>query len=345
MAARKLSAQDEATVEGHRLAAEAGIHPIVLSTPWGIGPVNTYLIEDDPVTLVDCGPNSATVLGELEKQLAEHGYRLGDLGLVVITHHHMDHCGLAGALADRTNAEIACLDLLAPGLRDWEAFLTQDDDDAHATMLLHGVEPRVADALRAVADVVRSWGAPSPVHRELADGGRLQLRDRTFDLHHRPGHSSSDLMLVDPASRIALSGDHLISHVSSNAVIARPLTPWDGGRPQTLVQYRRSLTATRALDTFDIMLGGHFAPVLDHKTLIDERIAAQDRRAERFLTYLEDGPQSAHEIATRRWGGEVAVTQAFLTVSEVLGHLDLLIAEGLVVEDRTQRPVRFRLAG
>jgi len=313
----------------------------VLSTPWGIGPVNTYLVEDEPLTLVDCGPNSATSLGQLERQLAQHGHRLSDLGLVVITHQHMDHCGLAKAITERTSAEIACLDLLAPGLEDWETFAKQDDDDAHATMLIHGVERHVADALRSMAAIVRSWGAASPVHRRLEDGGRLHLRDRTFDLHHRPGHSPSDLILVDPASRIALSGDHLISHVSSNAVIARPLTAWDGTRPQPLVQYRRSLTATRALDTFDIMLGGHFAPVLDHKSLIGERIAAQDRRAERFLTFLEDGPRSAHELATLRWGGEVAVTQAFLTLSEVLGHLDLLIADGLVAEDRSRRPVRF----
>jgi hypothetical protein len=35
------------------------------------------------------------------------------------------------------------------------------------------------------------------------------------------------------------------------------------------------------------------------------------------------------------------VAQAFLTLSEVLGHLDLLIAEGLVAEDCSRQPVRF----
>jgi hypothetical protein len=30
--------------------------------------------------------------------------------------------------------------------------------------------------------------------------------------------------------------------------------------------------------------------------------------------------------------GNVAVTQAFLTVSEVLGHLDLLLSEGQIAE-------------
>ena len=40
---------------------------------------------------------------------------------------------------------------------------------------------------------------------------------------------------------------------------------------------------------------------------------------------LADGPLTAYEIALQMWGN-VAVTQAYLTLSEVLGHLDLLVA-------------------
>ena len=39
-------------------AAEAGIHTLRIPTPFAVGRVNTYLIEDDPLTLVDSGPNS-----------------------------------------------------------------------------------------------------------------------------------------------------------------------------------------------------------------------------------------------------------------------------------------------
>ena len=38
---------------------------------------------------------------------------------------------------------------------------------------------------------------------------------------------------------------------------------------------------------------------------------------------LADGPLTAYELALRMWGN-VAVTQAYLTISEVLGHMDLL---------------------
>src|SRR3954453_4174428 len=129
-------------------SADAGIHPIVLPTPFAVGPVNTYLIEDEPLTLVDCGPNSGTNLVLLARLLRERGHELSDLGLVVVTHQHIDHCGLAGAISARTDAEIACLDLLAPKLEDWETFAKQDDDDAYTLMLRHGVDVHVAEALR-----------------------------------------------------------------------------------------------------------------------------------------------------------------------------------------------------
>jgi hypothetical protein len=48
------SSAEEATT----LAASAGIHCLAIPTPFAVGRVNCYLIDDDPLTLVDTGPNS-----------------------------------------------------------------------------------------------------------------------------------------------------------------------------------------------------------------------------------------------------------------------------------------------
>ncbi len=53
------------------------------------------------------------------------------------------------------------------------------------------------------------------------------------------------------------------------------------------------------------------------------------RRAQKLHRLLRDRPMTAYELALELWGN-VAVTQAYLTISEVLGHLDLLSEEGLV---------------
>jgi glyoxylase-like metal-dependent hydrolase (beta-lactamase superfamily II) len=76
------------------LAARAGIHRLPIPTPFLVGRVNCYLIEDDPLTLVDTGPNSGKSLDELERALAAHDHSIEDLELIVITHQHLDHVGL-----------------------------------------------------------------------------------------------------------------------------------------------------------------------------------------------------------------------------------------------------------
>jgi glyoxylase-like metal-dependent hydrolase (beta-lactamase superfamily II) len=105
------------------------------------------------------------------------------------------------------------------------------------------------------------------------------------------------------------------------------------------VQYIESMRATRELPA-RIVLTGHGEPVVDHVALIDERLRMHRRRARKFLRLLESGPLTAYEIAVQIWGN-VAVTQAYLTLSEVLGHLDVLANEGQVRETEDGDVVRF----
>jgi glyoxylase-like metal-dependent hydrolase (beta-lactamase superfamily II) len=330
-------------------AADAGIHCLPIPTPFLVGRVNCWLIEDDPLTLVDTGPNSGKALDELEQALGARGHRVEDLGLIVLTHQHIDHIGLVEILTRRSGAEVAALDRLAPYLGDYRRAAELDDEFAVALMLRHGIPADVTQALRAVSGAFRGWGSGARVTRPLAHGARLALRDRTFEVLHRPGHSPSDTVFWDEHRRLLLGGDHLIQHISSNPLIARPLDATDveglvaaDARPQALRTYVASLSATRELPA-RIVLAGHGEPVTEHRALIDERFALTERRARKIHGLLGDGALTAHELAQRMWGN-VAVTQAFLTLSEVLGHLDLLCAEGKVREREDGGVARFEAA-
>ena len=94
-------------------AREAGIVRLRIPTPFAVGRVNCYLLEDEPLTLVDTGPNSGKSLDELQHQLEDAGHAIEDIELVVITHQHLDHLGLVGILANRSGAEVVTLDVLA----------------------------------------------------------------------------------------------------------------------------------------------------------------------------------------------------------------------------------------
>ena len=320
------------------------IHSIPVPTPFAVGRVNCYLVDDEPLTLVDAGPNSGTSLMELEAGLAEHGRRIEDLERIVLTHQHIDHIGLAQILADRSGAEVCALDRLAPWLAAYREEMEAGDSFAEAVMLRHGIPRDIAIALRAVTQQFRAWGSAVQVTRTLAAGDTLEFASRTWRVHHRPGHSPSDTVFHDEASGELIGGDHLIKHISSNPLISRPL---EGGspedRPRALIAYLASLRATQAMD-LRVVYAGHGEPVTGHRALIDERLGMHERRVEKIAGMLEGGPKSGFEIAQAMWGN-VAVTQAYLTLSEVLGHVDLLLERGRAVEQESDGVVRFAAAG
>jgi glyoxylase-like metal-dependent hydrolase (beta-lactamase superfamily II) len=362
---REASAQEREQREEQEalaVAADAGIHRLAIPTPFMVGRVNAYLIEDSPLTLVDSGPNSAKALDELEQALAARGHAVEDLELLVITHQHIDHFGLASILARRSGADVAALDRLAPFLAGYGQQADLDDQFAQSLMLRHGIPGEIVTALRAVSAGFRAWGSAVQVTRPLADGSALELRDRTLRVLHRPGHSPSDTVFLDEQRSILLAADHLIAHISSNPLLARPLsTPFSGGapdsvggapgagealpsstRPRALLTYIDSLRKTRAMD-LSLVLPGHGRPITDHVSLIDERLRMHRHRAEKIGRLIAARPRTAHEIAQELWGN-VAVTQAYLTLSEVLGHVDMLLRDGVIVEEERGGVVRFRQA-
>jgi len=333
-----------------RAAVAQGIHCLPIPTPFAVGRVNTYLIEDDPLTLLDSGPNSGRALDELEQALARLGHRIEDLGLILVSHQHMDHVGLVEILARRSGAEVAALDLLAPWLARYGEFQDADDAFAGAVMARNGIPEDTRLALQAVSHAFRGWGGRADVSRPLSPGDEIVLRDRTLRVHHRPGHSPSDTVFHDGAQGTLLAADHLIKHISSNPLIARPLdAPLDDAavaagltRPQSLRIYLDSLAATRAMEDVRLVLPGHGQAVTDHVALIDERTRLHRRRALKIHRLIADRPRTAFEIAQQMWG-TVAVTQAYLTLSEVLGHVDLLLNDHLVGEEHdADGVVRFR---
>ena len=318
------------------------IHCMPVPTPFAVGRVNVYLVEDDPLTLVDAGPNSATSLTTLEGALAEHGRRVEDLERIVITHQHIDHIGLVQILANRSGAEVVALEALKPWLAHYGQGMEADDAFSEVIMARNGIPEDVRMALRSVSAAFRAWGAAATVTTTVGEGDTIAFADRTWTVHHRPGHSPSDTVFHDAQRGELIGGDHLIKHISSNPLISRPLGGADAERPQALVIYLQSLAQTRAME-LQRVLPGHGEEIHDHRVLIDERFRLHERRARKLLGLIAERPRTAYELAQAMWGN-VAVTQAYLTLSEVLGHVDLLRNDGKVTEVETDGVARFTVS-
>jgi glyoxylase-like metal-dependent hydrolase (beta-lactamase superfamily II) len=230
---------------------------------------------------------------------------------------------------------VAAIDKLAGFAERFREDSARDDEFASGVMIRNGIPEDIVNALRTVSSAFRAWGARAKVTRPLRDGETLELRDRRLEVLHRPGHSPSDTVFWDSERRILIAADHLIKHISSNPLIARPLDEQDDAdparRPQALVTYLGSLQKTRELPA-EIVLSGHGDPITDHVALIDERFEFHARRADRIHELIAERPRTGYDLAQALFG-DIAVTQAYLTLSEVLGHVDLLLNDGRVREE------------
>jgi glyoxylase-like metal-dependent hydrolase (beta-lactamase superfamily II) len=300
---------------------------IVIGTPWPVGPVNVYVLDDDPLTLVDTGQRSDAALAELEAGLAGLGRCVEDLERIVVTHQHIDHCGLARTLVDRSGAELCALAPMATWLARYPA--SSEDEDAFAATILrrHGV---ASSAERGAHRGGRRWGDAVEVTRPLVDHDVLEFAGRSLRVLHRPGHSPYDTVLHDEDAGLLFGGDHVLNWPST-PIMAPPVDDSArNGRPRAFNQYLASLRATGAL-ALDTILPGHGDAVDDHRATIRERLARYVRASEGTAAAVTPEPRTAAMIAAEIKGSLSART-AFFVLCDVLGHLDELIDAGSVAE-------------
>lgn len=295
-----------------------------------VGAVNTWLLTGDPVTLIDTGPREDAALAALEDGLRREGLLIEDIELVLATHHHLDHIGLAAEIQRRSGAVVAVLDRVADYVERYGEEVEADRRFAHALMAHHGVPDQLVADNEDFWDYIRATTEDFVPDVRLGDGHRIDAGGRTLRVVARPGHSTTDTLFVDEREALAFAGDHLLTSISSNSEINPPDRTEDG-RARSRLRYLDNLRRTADMP-LERLLTGHGAPVTDHKRLVEARLRDHRRRCDRILTILRDEPRTAFEIAGRLWPERLVAQQPLLVVWEVVGNLELLLESGEVSE-------------
>src|SRR4051794_32968645 len=148
-----------------------GIHRVAVPlSDSPLGSVNVYLIESDngPI-LIDTAWQTADALAAIEGALADIGARVEDLSLIVLTHGHPDHTGLAAPLRERSGAPIA----LHPA--DWPFVdpARREDADYYSKsvgwMRLNGMPDQEQGMARGSRRAMYNRNPPFLPDRQLAD--------------------------------------------------------------------------------------------------------------------------------------------------------------------------------
>jgi glyoxylase-like metal-dependent hydrolase (beta-lactamase superfamily II) len=143
----------------------------------GMLDANTYIIKGKTSVIIDTG--SADSLPSLIEDMKRDDIKPGDIGLILNTHLHGDHCWANDRFREISGAKTLC----------------------HPLQKEHWSE--------TVVDTARFFGM-SPIEFTadgLLDDSRLKVDDTVWELIHAPGHSPDSICFYSPDDKVLICGD------------------------------------------------------------------------------------------------------------------------------------------
>jgi glyoxylase-like metal-dependent hydrolase (beta-lactamase superfamily II) len=319
-----------------------GVWRLRLPLPWpGVPHVNAYAIAaGSGVVLVDTGLHEPGALAQLERALDQAGLRLEHVRLVVCTHAHSDHYGLAAPIVEAAGCEL--------WMHPNHAHLTEAAADPERALerrievaLQSGVprEPleRYYEERRGEGMGVAAVVLP---HRELLPGVEIDTDLGRWQVYETPGHAPSHVVLHQPERGLLLSGDHLLGRVS--------LYYDYGWSPDPAGEFLMSLDVVGGLRA-KLCLAGHGRPFRDIPALVAANRAEVFARIERVKEALRPGPLTPFQLVPAVLGtAELNPMLVSWGLSQVLCYLDYLALRDQVrrLEPEAEgEPDRWALAG
>jgi glyoxylase-like metal-dependent hydrolase (beta-lactamase superfamily II) len=317
------------------------IYLIPTPTPFPVGVVNAYLVEDEPLTLIDSGVKTGEALEALRSGLAEVGLRFADIEQLLITHSHLDHYGLMAAVAAEGNPRVYAHPLEVFDLQNPYGYAAANDERYQRIerfLLKWGLPEEALEMILMRHPVFEQLREPIKVTDTVTDGDRIRMKHKELLVIHCPGHSPGMINFYDPSAKVLFSGDNLLKEISPVPLIHFPS---DSSKPRvhSLADYLATVQRLKSFD-IDMALTGHGDIIHDVKGVIDSIIMHHEVRKQKVLRFLDGSPKSAFDVCAHLFP-EIDQIQIFLGMSEAVGHLDLLETEGAVRRQEIDGKIYF----
>ncbi len=315
---------------------------IPLPTGLPIGDVNAYLfLEPEPV-LLDTGINSTDSLVALRRALNHYGLTFADLSKVIISHPHVDHFGLSGAIAAESRATFHIFEPAVPWLADYpHPWATRLHYYVRTLFKQLNLPTDIVDPILTYYQSIQSAGSAVPAERvfPLRANQQVQMGPLSWRILHTPGHTSTLTCFYQPETRQFLSTDMLLRQTPT-PIVEQPLP----GAPRVpcLPQFIQSLQTVRQLN-IDIVYPGHGRPFTDHRALIAAQLKRITHRKEECLALIKAGHTEVAPMLLTMYP-QYPPPFRFAALWMLIGYLDLLKQEGRILEETTRGVLRYRPA-
>jgi glyoxylase-like metal-dependent hydrolase (beta-lactamase superfamily II) len=315
-----------------------GIWRLRLPLPWpGVPHGNVWAVAaDGGIVLFDTGIGGKGGLRRFDIALAQAGFGLEDVRLLVCTHSHTDHYGLAAPIVEGAGCEL----WMHPA---WGHVRLMADDPAAAlenrieVARQSGVPPAALERYRAMREDNDDNGIDAIVEpdRDLVPGVEVETDLGAWQVYETPGHAPSHVILHQPERKLMISGDHLLG---------RTVLFFDYGHsPDPIGEFQHGLDEVEPLDV-DLVLPGHGRTFRDPEAKIAESRRQVGELLDKSRAALADGEKTAFDIVAGLLGPENVNSPASAWALQiVLSCLDHLTIKGEVAPVEETDPQRWAL--
>jgi glyoxylase-like metal-dependent hydrolase (beta-lactamase superfamily II) len=316
-----------------------GVWRLRLPLPWpGVPHGNVWAAAaDGGIVLFDTGIGGKGRLRQFDLALAQAGFGLEDVRLLVCTHSHTDHYGLAAPIVEKAGCEL----WMHPA---WEHVRLLADDPAAAleqrleVARQSGVPVAGLERYREARKDDDDNGIDAIIEpdRDLLPGVEVETDLGLWQVHETPGHAPSHVVLHQPERKLMISGDHLLG---------RTVLFFDHGHsPDPVGEFLGSLDAVEPLEV-ELCLPGHGRPFRDPKAKIAEARRQVEELLGKTRDALAEGERTAFEIVAEIVGADNVNTPVSAWVLQiVLSCLDHLAILGEVAKVDGTDPQKWKLA-
>lgn len=294
-----------------------------MPTPFYVGPVNVYLVQEDPLTLIDAGPRTPEALEALKSGLGRLGHRLSDIKRVIITHAHADHYGLARLIVEESAA--------VPLIHAWDAVAvapSSDYGEYRELLARAGVPAPIIDLMEAGYHKFSGFAEPLDRVELLEDDQEIIFEHESLKVVHTPGHTPGSICLIRMSNRLLFASDTVLKNITPNPMLS-PDPVNRKRRFQSLGEYLVSLARIRNLAP-TVLKGGHGDDVADYDEHFQRLYRFTQARQTKLLSLLPKTGATAWQLSALLFPGADGYHR-FLALSETVGHLDYAAHENKVV--------------
>ena len=315
-----------------------GVWRLRMPLPWpGVPHGNAFAVAAaGGIVLFDTGYADDEGTRQLDLALAQCGFSLADVRLLVCTHAHSDHYGLAGPILDAAGCELWMHPRwghIRAAADDPEGALERRIEVARQSGVPPAALERYRESRRGTNTGLARLVEPD---RDLVPGVEIETDLGRWQVHETPGHAPSHVVLHQPDTGLLISGDHVLGRVS-------PFFDY-GHTPDPVGEFLDSLGIVEGLRT-ELCLAGHGRPFRDVPAKVRANRELVEQHLERVRGAFADGSRTAFDVVADIVGPEnLNPATAAWGLQMSLAYIDHLAAAGELAEAERSDPRRWERA-